>query len=155
MKTLFAIPAVRAVFLAGCVMSLGSAAMRAQDGPPPPPPHGHGQMGPRGAEMQRKHLEHMTKELGLSTDQVSQIQAIQDDGRKQMMALRDDTATPGPDRHAKMMAMHESEQSRIKAVLTDAQKTKFDAMAAKMKERREMRHEGHEPPAPPSTPPSK
>ena len=130
-------------------MTLGTTAMVAQDAPPPPPPHGHGEMGPRGAEMQHKQLEHLTKELNLSTDQVSQIQAIQDDGRKQMMALRDDSSTQGPDRRAKMMAMRETEQSKIKAVLNDSQKVKFDAMMEKMKERREHRHEGHEAPTPP------
>ena len=144
MKILFAIPALRTAFLAGCVMTLGSTAMTAQDAPPPPPMHGHGAMGARGAEMQHKRLEHMTKELNLSTDQVSQIAAIQDDGRKQMMALREAPAVAGEDRHAKMKEMHEAEQGKIKAVLTDVQKAKFDAM---MERRHEHRHEGHAPPA--------
>lgn len=149
MKTLFAIPALRTAFLAGCVMTLGSTAMVAQDAlpppPPPPPPHGHGAMGARGAEMQHKHLEHMTKQLNLSTDQVSQIAAIQEDGRKQMMALREGPAVAGEDRHAKMMEMHEAEEGKIKAVLTDEQKAKFDAM---MERRHERRHEVHAPAAP-------
>ena len=145
MTTIFAIPALRAVFLAGCVMTLGSTAMVAQVGPPPPPPpHGHGGMGARGAEMQHQRLEHMTQELSLSTDQVSQIAAIQEDGRKQMMALREGPAVAGEDRHAKMMEMHEAEQGKIKAVLTEVQKAKFDAM---MERRHEHRHEGHAPAA--------
>lgn len=96
--------------------------------------------------MQRKRLEHLTKELNLTPDQVTQIQAIQDDGRKQMMTLHDSSPTAGEDRHAKMMAIHEAEEGKMKSVLTDVQKTKFDAM---MGRRHEHRHEGHAPPMPP------
>jgi protein CpxP len=105
-----------------------------------------------GPEMQKKHLEHMTKELNLTPDQVTQIKAIQDDGMSQMKALRDDTSTARPDKHAKMMSIHEAEQAKVRAVLTDAQKTKYDAMMEKMKERRDgqMDHKHGPPPPPPS-----
>jgi periplasmic protein CpxP/Spy len=49
-----------------------------------------------------------------------------------------------------MMAIHQASQDKIRAVLTDDQKTKFDAMQAEMKARRES-HEGGQgaPPPPP------
>jgi hypothetical protein len=104
--------------------------------------------------MQQRQLDHMTKALSLTPDQVTSIKAIQDDTRKQAMALRDDTSTAGPDKRAKMMAMRESEQTKIKAVLTDDQKTKYDAMRAREMENREHRQQGSAPPPPPPPPPS-
>ena len=40
----------------------------------------------------------LTKQLDLTPDQVTQIKAIDDDSRKQMMALREDTAIPQADK---------------------------------------------------------
>jgi protein CpxP len=150
----FGVPALRVAVLAMCTGMMSATALIAQDAPPPPPHMGgmHGGGMHNGPEMQKKHLEHMTKELNLSPDQVTQIKAIQDDGMVQMKALRDDTSTTGPDKHAKMMAIHETEQSKVKAALTDAQKVKFDAMTEKMKERRDEHMEHMH--GPPSTPPS-
>ncbi len=78
------------------------------------------------------------------------MKAIDDDSRTQMMALRQDTTTPQADKRAKMMDIHKASQAKIRAVLTDDQKTKYDALQAEMKERRES-HEGGQgaPPPPP------
>ncbi len=152
----FGVPALRVAVLAMCTGMLSATALIAQDAPPPTPTPHMGRMHDggmhNGPEMQKKHLEHMTKELSLTPDQVTQIKAIQDDGMVQMKALHDDTSTTGPDNHAKMMAIHENEQSKVKATLTDAQKVKFDAMTEKMKERRDehMGHMHNPPPTPPS-----
>lgn len=125
-------------------LSTGAAAtvpLHAQDGPPP--------MRQGGPEMQQRQMDRMAKELELTPDQITQIKAIQADGRTQMAAMRDDTTTSGPDKRAKMMAMREAEQTKIKATLTDAQKVKYDAMMEKMKEQRGRREEGSAPPPPP------
>ena len=123
--------------------------MLAQDPSAPPPPQQQGGPGAGGPEMQQKRLDHMTKALNLTPDQVSQIKAIQDDGRQQMMAMRNNTATSGPDRHAKMMAMRDAQDAKIKAVLNDDQKAKYDAMQAKAHERREQHGAGDQAPPPP------
>ena len=147
----FGAPALRVAVLALCTGVMGASALMAQDAPA-----GHmGGMhqGMRGGpEMQKRHLEHMTKELNLTPDQVTQVKAIQDDGMSQMKALRDDTSTTGPDKHAKMMAIHETEQAKVRSLLTDEQKTKFDAMKEKMKEHHDehMDHKHGPPPSPPS-----
>ena len=140
---------LRLAVLALCTGTLGTVALRAQDGPPPPPQGGRGGPGGGGAEMQQRQLDHMTRELSLTPDQVTQIKAIQADGRTQMMALRDDTSIAGPDKRAKMMAMRETEQTKVKAVLTDDQKVKYNAMMEKMREQREHRQENSAPPPPP------
>jgi Spy/CpxP family protein refolding chaperone len=81
----------------------------------------------------------LTKRLNLTPDQVTQVKAIDADQMSQMKALRDDTTTPKADKRSKMMEIHQASQDKIRNVLTDEQKTKYDAMQAKMKERRQNR----------------
>ena len=141
---------------AAAVLSLaigGVMAMAQATRAPPPPPqdqqgqmdHGHGRGGPQGREHQ---LEMMTKRLNLTPDQVTQVKAIEDDSMTQAKALHSDTSLSQDDRHAKMMSIHEAAQTKIRAVLNDEQKTKFDAMMAHRKDH--MHHgEGQTPPPPP------
>ena len=52
-----------------------------------------------------------------------------------------------------MMAAHEDEKAKIEAILTPDQKTKYEAMEARMRERmQERRDGGNEPPPPPAAP---
>jgi Spy/CpxP family protein refolding chaperone len=105
--------------------------------------------------MEQRQLEMMTKHLNLTSDQVTRIKAIDDDTRQQMMALRDDTSTPRDQKRPKMESIHQAQDAKIKAVLTDDQKTKYEAMQARMRERREERREdGAGSPPPPPPPPS-
>ncbi len=136
-----------------CTLGLAAAPMLAQDTPPAPqteqqPPQGgwHG----RGGE--EHQLEHMTRALNLTPDQVTQVKAIQTTSHQQMEALRSDTTTAPADRHARMMSIRQTAQSNIRAVLTDDQKTKFDAMQAKMQERRAEHQQGEQGPPPPPPP---
>jgi Spy/CpxP family protein refolding chaperone len=71
----------------------------------------------------------------------------------QMRALRDDTSTSRDDKRSKMMTIHQASQDKIRNVLTDEQKTKYDAMLAQMQQRRH-NHQGGQggedgPPPPP------
>jgi len=139
---------IGAATLALCTLALSTMPMVAQDNAAPPPPQG--QMGNGHGHGEEHQLERMTKQLNLSPDQVTQVKAIDDNTRQQMMALRNDSSVAGPDRRAKMMAIHQASQDKVRAVLNDDQKTKYDAMQAEMKARRES-HEGGQggPPAPP------
>ena len=127
------LPAMRVALLALCTAAMGATAMMAQDTPPAGPPPGQGRGPGGGMGNPERQLEMMTKQLNLTPDQVTQIKAIQEDGRKQAMAMRDDTA--GPDRRAKMMAMRDAEQAKVKAVLTEDQKPKYETMLARQRER--------------------
>ena len=51
---------------------------------------------------------------------------------------------------AKMMDIHKGAQDKIRAILTDDQKTKYDALQAEMQERMKERRQGGGPPPPPS-----
>lgn len=102
------------------------------------------------AQMEQHQLDMMTKRLSLTPDQVTQVKAIDDAQRTQMMALRGDTSMSREDKHGKMMAMRQDRESKIRAVLTDDQKPKYDAMLAKEHERMENHQGGHGgPPEPP------
>ena len=102
--------------------------------------------------MEDYQIEILTKRLNLSPDQVTQLEAIDDATRSQMEALHSDTSTPRDQKRPKMEAIHQDQQVKIKAMLTDEQRTKFEAMEAKMRERREEHREdnGGAPPPPPS-----
>ncbi len=146
---------LRLAVLVLCTGTIGTAGLHAQDAPPPQQQGGgrsYGGPGGGGPEMQQRQLDHMTRDLSLTPDQVTSIKAIQDDAHKQQTALREDTSTTGPEKRAKMMAMRETENTKIKAVLTDDQKPKYDAMVARMMQQREHRQENSAPPPPP--PPS-
>jgi protein CpxP len=154
--TLFHKPMMRTAVLALCTATLSAAPMMmAQDNTtaPPPPPTQQDNMGPgghgdRGGDRQ---IERLTKHLDLTPDQVTQVKAIDADTMSQMKALRDDTTTAKADKHSKMMEIRQASQDKIRGVLTDEQKPKYDAMLEKMK-KREQQHEGGEGAAPPPPP---
>lgn len=145
----------RRVVLAAALALTGgmlcSVPAMAQDTAPPPPP-GDG-MGPRGARMEGHHIETLTKRLNLTPDQVTQIRAIDDDTMKQAQAVRADTSLSQQDRRAKMMDIHKASEEKIRAVLTDEQKPKYDALQAEMRAKRQERMQNRDgdtaPPPPP------
>jgi periplasmic protein CpxP/Spy len=148
---------LRSCVLRVVLLTMGATALvalptMAQDASAPPPPPGQG--GPRHGgpgRMEEHQIEFLTKKLNLTSDQVTQVKAIDDDSFKQMKALREDTSTAGPDRRAKMMDIHKASQGKIRALLTADQQTKFDALQAEMQEHRG--HRGGGPDGPPPPPP--
>ena len=155
--TMFRKTIVQVAALALGTVALVALPVMAQEpaaAPPPPQgqagqPHGHGGPG----RMGEHQVEFLTKKLNLTPDQVTQVKAIDDDARKQFMALRDDTSIAAADKRTKMMDIHKASQDKIRALLTDDQKTKYDALQAEMRDRMQ-NHPGGPgaPPAPPSAP---
>ena len=125
----------RSSMLRVAVLAIGATALNvlpamAQDSSAPPPPP-QGQAGPEhGGPGRGNQVEFLTKKLNLTPDQVTQVKAIDADTMNQMKALREDTSVAGPDKRAKMMDIHKASQDKIRALLTDDQKTKFDALQA-------------------------
>lgn len=99
--------------------------------------------------MEGRQLEMLTKRLNLTADQQTQVKAIDDDTGKQMMAVRNDTSLSQEDRRSKMMAIRKASQDKIRGVLTDDQKTKYDALLAEQQQRMRERGQGGAPPPPP------
>jgi Spy/CpxP family protein refolding chaperone len=150
----------RSSMLRVAVLAIGATALSAQPGmaqdpsaPPPSPQDQAGQRhgGPGG--MRGNQVEFLTKKLSLTPDQVTQVKAIDADTMKQMMALRSDTSLTPDEKKPKMTAIHQASQDKIRALLTDDQKTKFDALQAQMRERRGDHGGGDGPPPPPPTAP--
>jgi protein CpxP len=138
---------MRVVAVALCSGALCAIPLMAQDAAPAAP---QGQMGPRGRGMEGRQLEMLTQKLNLTADQQAKVKAIDEDTGKQMMALRNDSSLSQDDRRAKMMDIRKSSQDKIRGILTDDQKTKYDAMQAEMRERMKQRQQGSaEAPAPP------
>jgi protein CpxP len=136
------------------VLAIGATALSAlpamaQDPSAPPP---QDQAGPRqGGQggMRGNQVEFLTKKLNLTPDQVTQVKAIDADAMTQMRALREDTSVTPDEKKPKMRAIHQASQDKIRALLTDDQKTKFDALQAQMQERRGNHGGGDGPPPPP------
>jgi Spy/CpxP family protein refolding chaperone len=152
--TMFHSSMLRVAVLAIGATALNALPALAQDPSAPPPPQdqaGPRQGGPGG--MRGNQVEFLTKKLNLTPDQVTQVKAIDADAMSQMKALREDTSIAGQDKRAKMMDIHKASQDKIRALLTDDQKTKFDALQTQMRERRG-NHGGGDgpPPAPPTAP---
>ncbi len=148
-------PAIhRSLIALACAAGLAAAPAFAQDpgtapaAPPSQQQPAHGDWQGRGHGGPERQLEHLTKALNLTPEQVSQIKTIQSGTRQQMEALHADTATPQADKRARMMSLRQTEQASIKAVLNDDQKSKLEAMQAKMRERREEHEQGPPPPPP-------
>lgn len=84
--------------------------------------------GGRGMMMNpQAQVDAMTDQLGLTADQKPKVLTILQDTQKKMMEIRNSGADPSEMR-PKMMALREDQQTKIKAVLTDEQKPKYDAM---------------------------
>ena len=77
-------------------------------------------------ERESKRLERMTKKLNLSADQQTSVKAALDDQRTKMADLM-----------KQMKAIHEDTETKINAVLTADQKTKYAAMQEEAKEKRQ------------------
>lgn len=134
-----------------------SAAMAQQDAPPPPPdgqmqgppPGGPGRGGPE------HRLDMLQKRLGLTDDQKAQIKSIYEGQRAKREALEANTSLSERDRRMQMRAIHEDGEVKVHAILTPDQKTKYDAMEARQRERMgEGRRGGPDGPPPPADAPA-
>jgi Spy/CpxP family protein refolding chaperone len=146
---------LRSSVLRVAVLAIGATALSAlpamaQDPAATPPPQGQG--GQRHGGMRGDQVGFLTKKLNLTPDQATQVKAIDADSWNQMKALREDTATAGQDKRAKMMDIRKASNDKIRALLTPDQQTKFDAMQAQMRERRGNRGGGPDGPPPPPAP---
>jgi protein CpxP len=133
---------MRAAMLALCTLAMAVPAI-AQDNGAPPPQTGGGR--PDMAQMEARQLERMTRELNLTPDQVTQVKAINEAQRAQMMALRNDSTIPQEDKRGKMMAMRQETEGKIRAVLTEEQRPKYEAMLAEQRQRQGSRQGGPPP----------
>lgn len=91
----------------------------------------------------------LTRQLSLTPDQQATIKPILLDQKAKMDAQM--SSGQPMDRKA-MMAAHKEEVAKIEAVLTPEQKTKYEEMEAKRRERMQEQRNGDTPPATPPPP---
>ena len=133
--------------------------MAQSEAAPPPqtqtqgPPPGSGYNGPRrGGPDQRAEM--LTRELGLTPDQTTQVRTLLESERSQMQALHSNTALSREDMHTQMMALHQSSDAKLRAMLTPDQATKYDVMQQRMRAHMQERQNDGQgaPPAPAGAP---
>jgi len=93
------------------------------------------QAGPSGEQMGQAHLsradvelQRLDRKLKLTDDQKGQIKPFLEDREQKLQGLRSDRSLSGRDRHSKRMSIFEDNNRKIREVLNDDQKTKFDKM---------------------------
>jgi hypothetical protein len=80
-----------------------------------------------------RQLERLTRELSLTSDQQEKIKPLLLERQQKMQALMQDQSASQEDRRAQMRTIMEGSNNSIKAILTDDQKPKFDAMQQRMR----------------------
>jgi hypothetical protein len=93
----------------------------------------------------QQQLEHLTRQLGLSSDQQAKILPILQQRDQQLESLRSDSSLKPADRRAKAMAIVQDSSQQMDAVLNDQQRAKVKAMREKAMERMEERRGQHVP----------
>lgn len=86
------------------------------------------------------HLKKLTEKLSLTADQQTKVKAILEGQHQEMQTVMKDKSLSMDDKHAKMKTMHDAAHAKVRELLTDEQKTKFDAMVKDM----DGRMHGHE-----------
>jgi len=90
-----------------------------------------------------RQAAHLGKRLGLSSDQVAQIQPILTDRLQKMQTLRTDITLSQQDRRTKARAIMQDSNSKIEALLSDTQKQQYEQLLA---QRRSHQHNRQAPP---------
>lgn len=130
------------LLIAVCLLAV--AAFAQQSNPPAQPPTGGDQpqgqrRGPMSVDDQLKSL---TDRLTLTADQQAKIKPILEDRSTQMQALMKDDSLSQDDRRAKARSIQEATTGKIRDVLTDDQKKKYDDMQQEMRDRQRQRQQG-------------
>ncbi|MFY9905076.1 MAG: hypothetical protein WBX02_20200 [Terriglobales bacterium] len=117
------------ILLAASVISIAAFA---QDAPPNNQPsaqeNGGGHHGPMDPAQRTQEL---TQKLNLTADQQTKVQQILQSESSQMESLRSDSSLSQQDRRSKMMEIHQTTNTQIRALLDADQQKKWDAMQAK------------------------
>jgi Spy/CpxP family protein refolding chaperone len=92
--------------------------------------HGQGQM-----PSVDDRVKQLTKQLDLNADQQKLVHDILLGQQDQMQKLRQDTSTPREEKRPQMMKIHEGAMDKVRGVLNDDQKKKFDALQQQQRER--------------------
>jgi protein CpxP len=123
----------------------GNDQQSAPAGAPPERGPGRGHFDPA------RRTEMLTKQLNLTSEQQPKVLDILKSEQSQMEGLRSDSSVPQADRHSKMMEIHKSSDSQIRALLDSNQQKKWDEMQSKREQWQGHRQDGQAPSTPPNS----
>ena len=128
------------ILLAVCLLAVGAVAQQN----PPAQGGGDDQGRPRrGMGMSvDDQVKNLTEKLALTDDQQSKVKTILEDTRSQMMKLMQDDSMSREDKMAKGRSLREASNGKIRDLLTDDQKKKFDDIQKEAQERMRQRQQG-------------
>jgi Spy/CpxP family protein refolding chaperone len=126
--------------LAACLFAV---AARAQQNPPAQESGDHKHGSHMGHDMGSvdDHVKELSTKLNLTADQQTRVKAIMEEHHQQMEAMMKDGSLSKEDKHAKMQTMHDSVHAKVREILTDEQKPKFDAMMKDMENNMHSQHD--------------
>jgi periplasmic protein CpxP/Spy len=118
------------IFLSTMLLALSAFAWQSPTGQEGKEDHGH-----MGKQSLDDHVKMVSEKLNLSDDQQSKVKAILVDSHQQMHTIMDDASLSQEDKKSKLHSLHEATHSKIREVLNDDQKKKFDVMLQEMQDR--------------------
>jgi Spy/CpxP family protein refolding chaperone len=127
------------ILLAVCMLAVGAFAQQN----PPAQGGGDDQGRPRrGMPSVEDQVKNLTEKLSLTDDQQAKVKTILEDTRSQMMKVMQDDSISREDKMAKGRSLREASNGKIRDLLTDDQKKKFDDMQKEAQERMRQRQQG-------------
>jgi Spy/CpxP family protein refolding chaperone len=106
----------------------------------------HGQRTGRSMPSVDDQMAAMTEQLNLTADQQAKIKPLLQDQHDQMQGLMKDQSMSPDDRRAKARSVHQSTVAKVREILNDDQKKKYDAWQQEMREKMRQHQEAAEPP---------
>jgi len=124
-----------------CLMTLASA----QE---PAPSQNQGQQSQQagGTAGVEGYLKTIAEKLNLTADQLTQIKPMLQNQLTQLQTVRKDSSLTAGQKLDKIRSIHDETHAQIRAVLTDDQKKKFDAMTPYMQRHPSSESETPQPP---------
>ena len=136
---------VKAVFLFFTFfLAVGAFAAQPQTGQEGKEQHEHGSKARKAGMDVDDFMKDLTAKLNLTADQQTKIRAILVEGHEQARAVRDDASLSKEEKHTKMQAAHDAMQAKVRELLTDDQKPKFDQVMQDMMKEHDHGQMGHD-----------
>jgi len=131
---------------------LAAAALFAQEGPAGAPAEQGAPGGPNGPHFRMptvaEQLDRLSNALNLTDDQKPQVKAVLEEQHAKMQKIMENRSGSREDNMSKMHEVRQTSTAKLRALLTDEQKAKFDKMEAEHKHMGD-HHGDHEGPPPP------
>jgi hypothetical protein len=99
-------------------------------------------------ERQKQQLETMKKELKLTPDQVTKVEALQAETNKKTRAVFESGSADRDANREKMQAIREEHDKKLKTILNKDQSAKWDEIVEKMRAERRSNNQGGGPGGP-------